>query len=75
VENGRWPLQCAGVEQEPAGRTPPEGWAFTVKEVRAGCYRVTGVGPGGISAERVGSDEEALLLEVIADAEELSRRA
>ena len=54
--------------------SPPEGWAFGVKEVSTGCYRVTGIGPAGMSVERVGSDEEELLLAVIADAEELNRR-
>ncbi|MBA4806746.1 hypothetical protein [Brevundimonas sp.] len=62
------------MEQVPNSKSPPEGWAFSVKEVSAGVYRVTGLGPGGISAERTGTDEEALLFEVIADAEELSRR-
>jgi hypothetical protein len=62
------------MQQEPLGVTPPEGWAFAVKEVSAGCYRVTGIGPRGMSVERLGSDEEELLISVIADAEELNRR-
>ena len=62
------------MEKEPQGSTPPEGWAFAVKELSAGCYRVTGVGPGGMSVERVGSDEEELLFAAIADAEELNSR-
>jgi hypothetical protein len=49
----------------------PEGWSFKVKEVSAGVYCVTGVGPGGVSVERTGTDEEALLLEMIRDAESL----
>jgi len=55
-------------------KSPPADWAFVVKEVSAGVYRVAGTGPDGISAERTDSDEEELLLEVIADAEELSSR-
>jgi hypothetical protein len=45
-----------------------------MKEVSAGVYRITGTGPGGVSAERTGSDEEELLVMVIADAEELNSR-
>lgn len=62
------------MEQVPIPRSPPEGWACAAREVSAGVCRVTGVGPGGISAERTGIDEGTLLFEVIADAEELSRR-
>jgi hypothetical protein len=62
------------MQKGPQSATPPEGWAFAVKEVSAGYYRVTGVGPGGMSVERVGSDEEELLFAAIADAEELNRR-
>jgi hypothetical protein len=62
------------MQKEPQDATPPEGWASAVEEVSAGCYRVTGVGPGGMSVERVGSDEVELLFAAIADAEELNRR-
>jgi len=61
------------MQDEDQGMTPPEGWHFSVKEMSAGCYRVTGVGPGGMSVERMGADEEELLLSAIADAEELNR--
>jgi hypothetical protein len=52
----------------------PEGWAFAVKEVSAGVYRIVGEGPRGLSVERTGTDEVVLLLQAIEDAEEISRR-
>ena len=56
-----------------ARESPPEGWAFSVTEVSAGVYRVTGEGPGGVSVERLGTDETALLLEAIEDAQSIVR--
>ena len=62
------------MKQEPATKPLPEGWTFALQDVSAGVYRVTGVGPGGTSAERTGTDEKTIFLAVVADAEELSRR-
>jgi hypothetical protein len=35
-------------------------------------YRVRGVGPDGVAIERLGTDDDALLFQLIEDAEKLS---
>lgn len=58
--------------QKSVARKPPQGWSFTITEVSNGVYRVRGVGPGGVAIERHGTDDDALLFQLIENAEKLS---
>lgn len=58
--------------QKSVARKPPQGWSFTITEVSNGMYRVRGVGPDGLAIERHGTDDDALLFQLIEDAEKLS---
>jgi hypothetical protein len=50
-------------------------WTFEGKEVSAGVFRISGRDRAGRTVERIGTDEEVLLQECMADAIELSSRA
>lgn len=58
--------------QKSVVRKPPQGWSFTTTEVTYGVYRVRGIGPDGVTVERHGTDDDALLFQLVEDAEKLS---
>jgi hypothetical protein len=63
-----------GRHLEDGHKSPPEGWAFGVTDLGGGMFRVRGVGPPGLSVERVGPHETTLLFEVMEHAQALASR-
>ena len=53
---------------------PPDEWTFRVDEISVGVYRATARRASGESVTRTGTDPDAVLEQVTADADELVGR-